>query len=88
MLYVIIVCFTGSFVAFIVGMILAPLSVNKEVMSENDLTTIQILEIPNLFQKKWYREDRQFVRLMVVSGFSGLLFSIFVLYLLKRFELV
>lgn len=73
---------TVSFVSLFIGIILAPFSTNKKTIDELKTNTIEILQPPNLYLKKWYREGRQYVRIMIILGTLGTLIGFTVLYFL------
>lgn len=68
---------------------MAPFSVNQQTLKESGYSSsVDIFHIPELFQKKWYKPQRQFVRYMVVLGLLGCLLGFGLLYVLSKLDMV
>jgi hypothetical protein len=78
-----------SFLCLFVGAIMALFSVNEQTLKESGYSSVvAIFHLPELFQKKWYKPQRQYVRNMVVTGLIGCMLGFSLLYVLSKLGLV
>jgi hypothetical protein len=86
---IIIFIFMGSFFgALFIGVLMAPSSTNEKWLLEGDHTKMEILQIPHIFLKRYYKPKRYYVRSMIICGLLGLTAGFCILYGLLKFGLV
>ena len=76
-----------SVVIFFTGMLLAPNSINISLKQKHGCGNFEILQIPHIFQSKWYEPSKLYVKCMVCYGGLGLLFGFILLFILAKFNL-
>ncbi|ATC94926.1 hypothetical protein [Pseudoalteromonas tunicata] len=78
-----------SFLSLFVGALMALFSVNEQTLKESGYSNaVAIFHLPELFQKKWYKPNRLYVRKMIIGGFIGCLSGFALLYILNKLGLV
>ncbi len=74
-----------SFLILVIGLVVAPICVDVEKMSEADMTRMEILQFPHLFIKTWYRKERLIARRLVLIGLGCLFLGFLLLFFVKRY---
>lgn len=73
-----------SFLLVLVGLLLAPSSVNKLKLEENNCTKLEILQVPNIFLKSWYEPAKFYIRMFIIVGVIGLTIGFLSLYMIHK----